>query len=338
MNTKTIPETLVGAIRHFSDAETCHEFLSTMRWPRGVRCPHCNSKKVGKLVTVTESKGKSLKVPRRVWNCQKCRKQFSVKVGTIFEDSPLGLEKWLPATWMIVNAKNGTSSCELARSLGVTQKTAWFMLHRIRLAMQEGGSILKMKGRVEADETFIGGLARNMHKSRKKHLGTGGAGKAAVMGLLERNAPDRVSRVRCKVLPNVRRAQLDSAIRENVEKGSEVITDAFRSYARLNDEFVHQVIDHAESYAKGHVHTNGLENFWGLLKRGIKGTYVSVEPFHLFRYLDEQAFRFNERRDNDKGRFMKAIANFAGKRLLYSKLIGLGDGDGLPPTKTWQTA
>src|SRR5207237_78508 len=165
----------------------------------------------------------------------------------------------------------------------------------------------------------------------KKHLGTGNVGKAAVMGLLERNSPERESRVRCKVLPNVRRSQLDSTVRENVEKGSEVITDAFRSYARLNDEFVHQVIDHAESYAQGHVHTNGLENFWSLLKRRIKGTYVSVEPFHLFRYLDEQAFRFNERKDDDKGRFLKAVAGVLGKGLRYSSLIGKKSGDGLPP-------
>jgi transposase-like protein len=322
-----IPETLTGAIRYFGDADKCHEFMAAMRWPTGVHCPRCGSERIGKLV-----------LPRRIWNCRNCRKQFTVKVGTIFEDSPLGLEKWLPATWLIVNAKNGISSCELARSLGVTQKTGWFMLHRIRLAMQDG-SIEKMKGRVEADETYIGGLARNMHKSKKKHLGTGGLGKAAVMGLLERNSPERESRVRCKVVSNVRRPQLDSAVRENVEKGSEVITDAFSSYAKLNDEFVHQVIDHAESYAQGHVHTNGLENFWSLLKRGIKGTYVSVEPFHLFRYLDEQAFRFNERKDDDKGRFLKAIASFAGKRLMYSKLIGQG-GDGLPPQTagTWQTA
>src|SRR5207245_2487059 len=164
--------------------EKCHDFMVAMRWPSGVRCPHCNSKDIGKLVVVTKNrKGELLKVPRRVWNCKDCRKQFTVKVGTIFEDSPLGLDKWLPATWMIVNAKNGVSSCELARSLGVIQKTGWFMLHRIRLAMQDG-SIEKFSGRVEADETFIGGLARNIHKSKKKHLGTGGAGKAGVMGLL----------------------------------------------------------------------------------------------------------------------------------------------------------
>ena len=325
-----IPETLTGAIRYFGDANTCHEFLADMRWSNGVRCPHCNSKNVGDLVK-----------SRRIWNCKACKKQFSVKVGTIFEDSPLGLEKWLPATWLIVNAKNGVSSCELARSLGVTQKTGWFMLHRIRLAMQDG-SIEKMKGQVEADETFIGAKARNMHfKVRKKVVkGTGPTtGKTAVFGLLERNTGGGTSRVRLKVMDRIRARELDPSIRDNVEKGADVITDAFPSYHRLSDEYIHNVIDHAESYVNGHVHTNGLENFWSLLKRGLKGTYVNVEPFHLFRYLDEQAFRFNERKDNDKGRFLKAIASFAGKRLMYSNLIGQG-GDGLPPqtTGTWQTA
>src|SRR5712692_6232532 len=332
-----IPETLMGAIRYFGSADTCHEFLAAMRWPHGVRCPHCNSKKVGDLVK-----------SRRIWNCKACKKQFSVKVGTIFEDSPLGLDKWLPATWLIVNAKNGTSSCELARSVGVTQKTAWFMLHRIRLAMQEG-SIVKMKVQIEADESFIGGRESNMHRDKRekmKSLSTGGSrtargtvGKTAVMGLLERNAPEKPSRVRCRVVEGVRRHDLENQVREHVEKGAEVITDQFRSYDRLHDEYVHNVINHAECYVKGHVHVNGLENFWALLKRGIKGTYVSVEPFHLFRYLDEQAFRFNERKDDDKGRFLKTIANFAGKRLMYSKLIGQEDGGSLPPaTGTWQTA
>ena len=332
-----IPETLTDAIRYFGDMAKCHNFMVAMRWPHGVRCPHCGSENIGKLV-----------VSRRIWNCKNCRKQFTVKVGTIFEDSPLGLDKWLPATWLIVNAKNGTSSCELARSLGVTQKTAWFMLHRIRLAMQDG-SIVKMKGQIEADESFIGGRARNTHRDKRekmKSLSTGGkrnsrgsVGKTAVMGLLERNSPEKSSRVRLKVVESIRRHDVDAPVREHVEKGSEVFTDALKSYDKLADEYVHQVIDHAECYAKGHVHTNGLENFWSLLKRGIKGTYVSVEPFHLFRYLDEQAFRFNERKDNDKGRFLKALASFAGKRLMYSKLIGQG-GDGLPPqtTGTWQTA
>ncbi len=323
-----IPETLTGAIRYFGNANTCHEFLADMRWPSGVRCPHCNSKNIGDLVK-----------SRRIWNCKGCKKQFSVKVGTIFEDSPLGLEKWLPATWLIVNAKNGVSSCELARSLGVTQKTGWFMLHRIRLAMQDG-SIEKMKGQVEADETFIGAKARNMHfKVRKKVVkGTGPTtGKTAVFGLLERNTGGGTSRVRLKVMDRIRARELDPSIRDNVEKGAEVITDAFPSYHRLSDEYIHNVIDHAESYVNGHVHTNGLENFWSLLKRGLKGTYVNVEPFHLFRYLDEQAFRFNERKDNDQGRFVKALSGVVGKSLKYAKLIAAEGGDGPCPTGTWQT-
>jgi transposase-like protein len=322
-----IPETLTGAIRYFGDSEKCHDFMVAMRWPTGVRCPHCASENVGKLV-----------LPRRIWNCKACRKQFTVKVGTIFEDSPLGLDKWLPATWMIVNAKNGVSSCELARSLGVTQKTGWFVLHRIRLAMQEGGSIVKMKGRVEADESYIGGKARFMHKSKRTGK-TGMVGKTAVLGLLEREDGDKPSRVRCKVMKRVRTHDIDPVVRANVETGSEIMTDKFSSYYKLPDEYVHNVIDHAISYAEGHVHVNCLENFWSLLKRAIRGTYVNVEPFHLFRYLDEQTFRFNERKDNDKGRFLKAIASFAGKRLMYSKLIGQEDGGSLPPTTgTWQAA
>src|SRR5437660_12477310 len=186
-----IPETLTGAIRYFGDMDKCQEFMAAMRWSGGVRCPHCASDNVGKLV-----------LPRRIWNCKNCRKQFTVKVGTIFEDSPLGLDKWLPATWMIVNAKHGVSSCELARSLGVTQKTGWFMLHRIRLAMQDG-SIEKFSGRVEADETYIGGKARNMHKSKRTGK-RGMIGKTAVLGLLEREAGDKPSRVRCKGMKRVR--------------------------------------------------------------------------------------------------------------------------------------
>jgi transposase-like protein len=328
MNTKHVPETLMGAIRYFANADTCHKFMVGMRWPDGVRCPRCHHKDVGELVK-----------SRRVWNCKGCKKQFSVKVGTIFEDSPLGLDKWLPATWMIVNAKNGISSCELSRSLGVTQKTAWFMLHRIRLAMQDG-SFVTFKGRVEADETYIGAKARYMHKDRRTAKGNAAFAKTPIQGVLERTTEGKPSRVKLKVLNTTRKTELQSMVREIVEKGSEVMTDAWRSYIGLDDTYVHQIVDHLEAYAKGHVHTNGLENFWSLFKRAIKGTYVNVEPFHLFRYCDEQAFRFNERKDNDKGRFLKAIANFAGKRLKYSKLIGQEDGGLLPPSPagTWQAA
>jgi transposase-like protein len=322
------PQTLHAAIRYFADEDRALDFMKAIRWPDGiVKCPRCGSSEVSFLST------------RRIWKCKSAheKQQFSVKVGTVMEDSPITLDKWFCAFWLIANAKNGISSYELHRSLGVTQKTAWFMLHRIRLSMQDG-SIEKMKGTVEADETFIGGLRANMRKS--KQAGFKGAGTVAmtpVMGLLERTAPGKASRIRVKVVKSTKKGELQGQVRENVEKGAEVFTDKHMSYIGLSDEYVHEFIDHAECYARGRVHTNGLENFWALLKRGIHGTYVNVEPFHLFRYLDEQAFRFNERKDNDAGRFVKAVSGIIGKGLRYAKLIGK-DGDGLPQTSATWTA
>ena len=318
------PETLHEAIKYFASGSNAFDFMKSIRWPDGVvKCPACGSTDVSFLST------------RQLWKCKHAhdKRQFSVKVGTVLEDSPISLEKWLCAFWLIANAKNGISSYELHRSIGVTQKTGWFMLHRIRLAMQDG-SIEKMKGRVEADETFIGAKARNLHADKRAYMVASSktVGKTAVLGLLERNTAEKSSRVRLKVIPNVRRSTIDPEVRQHVEKGAEVFTDNLASYQKLEDEYVHQVIDHAECYAKGHVHTNGLENFWSLLKRGIKGTYVSIEPFHLFRYLDEQAFRFNERKDNDAGRFIKVVSGVIGKGLRYAKLTGKLDGDGLPKT------
>ena len=270
------PKTLLEAIQYFSDLDVATEFVARLRWPDRPACPRCG---------VVDSKHYYLKT-RRLWKCRACKKLFSVKVGTIFEDSPLGLDKWLPAVWLIANCKNGISSYELARHLGIQQKSAWFMLHRIRLAMQTG-TFEKLVGEVEVDETYIGGLARNMHKSKRaeKITGTGTSGKVAVMGLLERHGG-----VRTKIVPDTKSRTLKVEVRENVESGSEVHADTFQFYQGLDAEYIHNVVDHAESYVKGHVHTNGLENFWSHLKRGIKGTYVSVEPYHLIRYLDEQAF------------------------------------------------
>ena len=249
---------------------------------------------------------------RRMWECKSAhpRKQFSIKVGSIFEDSALGLDKWLTAAWMICNCKNGVSSCEIARSIGVTQKTAWFMLHRIRNG-------------VEVDETFIGGKARNMHVSKRERriTGTGTKDKVAVIGILERGGE-----VRTAVVPSRRKPVLQAEVRKHVEAGSALYTDALLSYSGLAGEYAHQVIDHAVAYVDGQVHTNGLENFWSLLKRGISGTYVSVEPFHLFRYLDEQSFRYNNRKDlNDGQRFELAMNQVMGKRLTYSELTGKDD-------------
>lgn len=313
MKTQQDPKTLVEAINHFSNADRALQFMIKLRWPNGITCPTCGSEHVKFLAS------------RRVWKCKArhARQQFSVKVGTIMEDSPLGLDKWLPAMWMMVNCKNGISSYEVARSLGVTQKTAWFMLHRLRLATQTG-TFEKLGGTVEADETFIGGLARNMHRDRrgKKIRGTGGSGKAIVMGMLERGTIAKHSKVRATVVPSNSCADLQAKVWQHVELGSELFTDALKSYRGLQSEYAHQVVDHAVEYVRGNVHTNTIENFWSLLKRGLKGTYVSVEPFHLFRYLDEQVFRFNTRKSNDADRFASALSSVSGRRLTYRQLIG----------------
>lgn len=315
MATVSAPKTLLEAVTYFADEDVALAFVANLHpgWENGPHCPRCDSQRITFLAT------------RRLWKCKDCAKQFSVKVGTIFEDSPISLTKWLPAMWQIVNCKNGISSYELARALGVTQKTAWFMGQRLRLAMQSK-SFMKMSGEVEVDETYIGGKARNMSASRKRKMGfrgksTGFAGKVAVMGLLERHSNGQ-SRVRTHVVANNKRSALQPIVRESVIEGSTVNTDALMSYYGLDATYVHNVIDHAVAYVDGNVHTNGLENFWSLLKRSIKGTYVSVEPFHLFRYLDEQAFRFNNRKMSDAQRFIAAAACIFGRRLTYAGVTG----------------
>jgi transposase-like protein len=304
------PETLQNAIIYFSDPDRCFQYALNLRWPNGiVSCPRCGSEKHSFIST------------RRMWFCKGCKKQFTLKVGTIFEDSPLGLDKWLCAYWMLCNCKNGICSCEVARTIGITQKSAWFMLHRIRKTMQDDSGI-KFSGEVEADETFIGGKARNMHitKRERRITGTGGKDKTAVMGILERGG-----KIRTTVIPNRKRAALQAEVKKHVEAGSALYTDALLSYHGLAGDFAHQVVDHAVEYVNGRIHTNGLENFWSLLKRGINGTYVSIEPFHLFRYLDEQSFRYNNRKNmGDQARFETAMKNVAGKRLTYNELIGIG--------------
>jgi len=311
------PKTLQEAIKYFADPENCVAFLVARRWKDGVTCPTCGSKNVSYVPS------------RRVWQCKtrhpKC--QFSVKVGTIFEDSAISLENWLTAMWMLANCKNGVSSWEIHRTIGVTQKSAWFMLQRLRLALQTDSKV-KLGGRgteVEVDETFIGGAARFMHrdKHRRRITETGTKDKVAVVGLLERGG-----QVRTAMVPNRRKAYLQGHIRENVKPGGELFTDALLSYQGLKHQgYEHQVIDHAFKYVDGKVHTNGMENFWSLLKRGLKGTYVSVEPFHLFRYLDEQSWRYNNRatKDNpmtDSDRFDLAVSQIVGKRLTYAEVTG----------------
>jgi len=304
-----LPRTLQQAIKFFSDDLTCIQFVASRRWSDGQAvCPRC------------QSTNNTFMASRKVWQCKnkECKKQFSVKVGTIFEDSPISLDKWLTAMWMLVNCKNGVSSYEIHRAIGITQKSAWFMLHRLRLAMQNG-SLEKLSGNVEADETYVGGKAKNMHKHKReaKIKGRGSVGKIAVMGLLERKG-----NVRAKVIKNADRETLHGEVKEQVETGANLFTDEWRAYQGLDDQYVHEVINHSIEYVRGHVHTNGIENFWSLLKRTIGGTYVSVEPYHLSKYVDEQVFRFNERKGTDKDRFLGVLKTVSGKRLTYDELVG----------------
>ena len=308
MEAKRLPQNLLEAVRYFSDVDVATGFVAKLRWPNGPICPRCEGTEHSYLTT------------RRVWKCKACKKQFSVKLGTIFEDSALGLDKWLPAVWLIANSKNGISSHELGRALGTTQKSAWFMLHRIRLAMQTG-SFEKFSGIVEVDETYIGGKARNMHKSVRKHKihGTGGTDKAKVLGMIERGG-----KVRAAVVPDTKRSTLQGHVREAVVPGTSVFSDAHNGYRGLGADYDHRVVDHAVLYVDGQVHTNYMENFWSLLKRGLHGTYISVEPFHLFRYLDERVFTFNMRDMNDYGRFTTVLRAATGRRLTYAGLTGRG--------------
>lgn len=325
-------KTLQQAIQYFGDKENCREFMVFVRWPDGeVKCPICGSTKVTWLAKAN------------VYRCygDHPKQKFSLKVGTVFEDSPIGLDKWLPAVWLLANCKNGISSYELHRAIGVTQKTAWFMLHRIRVAM-ESQSFLKMGGPeggpVEVDETYVGGRIRNMHRAkvREKYKGLpvqATAAKAIVMGMRDRET----RQVRAKVIPNVKRETLQNEILANVDKKSTVYTDQHVGYYNLDQkDFVHDVVNHMQEYVRGQVHTQGIENFWSLLKRGLKGTYVAVEPFHLDAYVTEQVFRYNNRttKDNpldDADRFMLAVSQIAGKRLTYDELTGKVGGAGSIP-------
>jgi len=306
------PATLIEAIRHFATPEVCQDFMVKMRWPDGVvKCPTCGRDDVSYLAN------------QRRWQCKSkhAKRQFSVKVGTVFEDSPIPLDKWVAAMWMLASDKNGVSSYELGRALGVTQGSAWFMLQRIRLAMQdEDGGMLD--GTVEVDETFIGGKARFMHRDRQEPAinGRGPLGKTAIVGLLNRHGPDGHSVVRGKVINDRKLKTLNAVVRQHVAKGSELYSDALQSYNGLESEYIRGVVDHAETYVEGNIHTNGIENLWALLKRAIKGTYVSVEPFHLFRYLDEEMFRFNSRKATDGDRFERLARKVTGKRLTYREL------------------
>jgi len=313
----------------FTDEAAAYAFVEAHLWADGRPCPHC-----GVLDRSAPLKGKSNRVG--LYKCYACRKPFTVKVGTIFEDSPIPLQKWLPALWMLISCKNGVSSWEIHRSLGVSQKSAWFMLHRLRLVLKTNPMGTKLGGKdgggVEVDETFIGGKLRNMHRDRRARFAaktghTGGVtGKTVVQGILDRDE----RKVRATVVKDVKRETLQNEVLGNVKYGTAVFTDNAVPYDNLHYRYVHEVVNHAERYVNGRVHTNGLENFWSLLKRGLKGTYVAVEPFHLERYVDEQIFRYNNRSTkenplNDSDRFLLALSRVAGKRITFKELTGKDD-------------
>jgi transposase-like protein len=289
-----------------------------------VSCPRCGSEKHAFIKT------------RRIWECYGCKKQFSLKVGTIFEDSPITLDKWMMVIWMLTSCKNGVSSYEIHRAIGVTQKSAWFMLHRVRKAMEGSaydGPLGGGTAEVEVDESFIGGEPKNWHKERREKLRAESRServkeyqnrfthKTSVIGMLDRES----RQIRAKVVPNVKRDTLQKEILSTIAPGSKVYTDQAVAYNQLQKQYIHETVNHAVEYVRGQVHTNGLESFWSLLKRNLAGTYVCVEPFHLDRYLAEQTFRFNHRKGwDDLGRFHLAMNSVAGKRLTYAELTGVG--------------
>jgi hypothetical protein len=305
--------TLQQAIIHFSNPDNCVAYLVSKRWKDGVVCPNCGSREVKYLTT------------RRVWQCKvrHPKSQFSVKIGSVYEDSPIGLDKWLTATWMVANCKNGVSSYEIARSIGVTQKSAWFMLHRIRTAMNEDGdNQLGGNGPVEIDETFVGGKVKNMHRGKRNKATASyqaGGNKAIVLGMLERGG-----KVRANAIADRRKQTMQPTILENVAAGAHIITDEFTTYPFIaHQTYYHEVINHVEGYVRAHIHTNGIENFWSLLKRGLSGTYISVNPVHLDKYVTEQVFRYNNRKEiGDKGRLDLCVSQGFGKRLTYKQLTG----------------
>ena len=300
---------LSSLAKHFSDEDSARSYLEDLRWPNGVACPHC-----GNMIApyrIEPRPGSSTR--RGVWKCRACRKQFTVTVGTIFEDSHIALRKWLLAVHLLCSSKKGMSAHQFHRMLGITYKSAWFMAHRIRYAMTQPPLVDKLKGIVEADETYVGG-------KRHGKRGRGASNKTPVVALVERKG-----RVRSFPMEHVTAKNLRAVMRENIDPSTTVMTDDFKPYAAFagGDFADHQTINHSKrEYVRGDVHTNTAENFFSIVKRGIGGVYQHVGKQHLHRYLNEFGFRYNSRDVKDGVRAILAAEGTQGKRLTYRPLVG----------------
>ena len=294
------PTTLIEAVIYFSKEDICIQYMAKLRWPSGAICPTCGRTDVSYLEK------------QKRWQCKSAhsKRQFSAKSGTIFEDSAIGLDKWLPAVWAIVNSKNGISSYELGKAIGVTQKTAWFMAQRIRAAM-EYDTTEKLTGTVEADETYVGGKSDLKHKYSNKQ---------AVIGVVEKKKD--TGKVRAFATKQADATVAVPFLRESVAPDSVIHTDESRIYNRVKRNFDHQVVNHSElEYVRNGVSTNTIDGFWNLFKRSYKGTYTHLSAQHLNRYVQEHSCRYNTRTMNDGDRFEYVINGVIGKRLSYKSLI-----------------
>jgi ISXO2-like transposase domain/Transposase zinc-ribbon domain len=296
-----LPQSELEAVRYFADEERCIKFVAEQRWPNGVICPTCGRADVSYLKT------------QRRWQCKSAhsKRQFSVKTGTIFEDSPLGLNKWLPAIWKIVNSKNGVSSYEMASALQITQKSAWFLNHRIREALKVG-HFEKLSGTVEGDETYVGGRHHQGHKH-------GFDNKTAIVGLVEKKKGS--GRARAYVTKTADATNAVGFMKANVKAGSTIHTDESRIYYNVKRDYKHEVVNHGQrEYARGDVSTNSIEGVWNLFKRSYKGTYTHMAPKYLSRYVDEHIYRYNNRQLGASERFVGWFST-SGRRLAYSTLM-----------------